>query len=95
MNTDATTDSTGGETLLLFFASLREKMGRDRMTLHPADGETVRSLAAKAAHVAGIDTEELLDGRLMFAVNRERVDADHPVGAGDEVALLPPLSGGL
>ncbi|MBF0170628.1 MAG: MoaD/ThiS family protein, partial [Nitrospinae bacterium] len=66
-----------------------------RMTLAPAPGETVRSLVARAAHAVGVDPGELLGGRLMFAVNRERVDPDHPVAPGDEVALLPPLSGGL
>lgn len=31
---------------------------------------------------------------IMFAVNAEYVSADHPVSACDEVALIPPVSGG-
>ena len=31
---------------------------------------------------------------IMFAVNAEYVSADHPVQACDEVALIPPVSGG-
>ena len=31
---------------------------------------------------------------IMFAVNAEYVSADHPVCASDEVALIPPVSGG-
>jgi len=30
-----------------------------------------------------------------FAVNREYVDALHPLSDGDELALIPPVSGGL
>jgi molybdopterin converting factor subunit 1 len=31
---------------------------------------------------------------VVFAVSDEIVDEDHPVRDGDEVALLPPVSGG-
>lgn len=31
---------------------------------------------------------------IMFAVNAEYVPADHPVGPSDEIALIPPVSGG-
>ena len=31
---------------------------------------------------------------LMYAVNAEYVSADHPLRAGDELALIPPISGG-
>ena len=34
------------------------------------------------------------DGRLMVSLNTERVSLDTPVRDGDEVALLPPMSGG-
>jgi len=35
-----------------------------------------------------------LAGSLMFAVNAEYVSPDHPLRAGDELALIPPVSGG-
>ena len=31
---------------------------------------------------------------IMFAVNAEYVASDHPIGAADEIALIPPVSGG-
>src|SRR3972149_3440791 len=31
---------------------------------------------------------------LMYAVNAEYVPPDHPLRAGDELALIPPVSGG-
>lgn len=37
---------------------------------------------------------EGLGGSLMYAVNAEYVSPDHPLAAGDELALIPPVSGG-
>jgi len=31
---------------------------------------------------------------LLYAVNKEYADRDHPLADGDEVALIPPVSGG-
>ena len=33
-------------------------------------------------------------GSLMYAVNAEYVPAEHPLRGGDELALIPPVSGG-
>jgi len=33
-------------------------------------------------------------GSLLFAVNAEYVSREHPLAAGDELALIPPVSGG-
>ena len=35
-----------------------------------------------------------LNGSLMYAVNAEYVDAETPLRDGDELALIPPVSGG-
>jgi molybdopterin converting factor subunit 1 len=37
---------------------------------------------------------EGLEGSLMYAVNAEYVRAEHPLKDGDELALIPPVSGG-
>lgn len=34
------------------------------------------------------------DGHLLYAVNHEQVSAEHIVRDGDEVALMPPMTGG-
>jgi molybdopterin converting factor small subunit len=34
------------------------------------------------------------EGHLLYAVNHEQVDADYLVHDGDEVALMPPMTGG-
>jgi molybdopterin converting factor subunit 1 len=35
-----------------------------------------------------------LNGTLRYAVNGEYAEASHPLGEGDELALIPPVSGG-
>jgi MoaE-MoaD fusion protein len=77
---------------VLFFAVLRERAGRDRETLELSPGATVASLleqlGAQQPALAG------LQGRIQVAVNRQIVARTHELAAGDEVALIPPVSGG-
>jgi molybdopterin converting factor subunit 1 len=77
---------------VLFFAVLRERAGRDRETLDLPDGATVAGLME---HL-GILYPALagLQGKVQVAVNRQMVPRTHPLAAGDEVALIPPVSGG-
>jgi MoaE-MoaD fusion protein len=69
------------------FAGLRERVGT---------GENEMELPAGAR---ASDVWELLqigpepDG-LAYALNREYVDRDHPLADGDELAIIPPVSGG-
>src|SRR5437762_1562191 len=77
---------------VLFFAVLRERLGRERASLELPDGATVGRLLEELA-VAHPALPPLL-GRVQVAVNRSMVKPDHVLGAGDEVALIPPVSGG-
>jgi molybdopterin synthase catalytic subunit len=73
------------------FAGLRERAGTDRLEVELPDGALVRDiLAAMAATPVG----ELKPRECVVAVNREYANADEPVSEGDEVALVPPVSGG-
>jgi MoaE-MoaD fusion protein len=67
------------------FAGLRERAGSERIVVELPDGAVVRDLLA---------VMELQPGQCVVAINREYVRADAPIGAGDEVALIPPVSGG-
>jgi molybdopterin converting factor subunit 1 len=73
------------------FAGLRERAGTDRLEVElPDDARVADVLAAMAATPIG----ELRPRECVVAVNREYATADEPVRAGDEVALVPPVSGG-
>ena len=73
------------------FAGLRERAGTDRLEVELPDGARVADvLAAMAATPVG----ELRPRECVVAVNREYAAADAPVSAGDEIALVPPVSGG-
>jgi MoaE-MoaD fusion protein len=73
------------------FAGLRERAGTDRLEVELPDGARVADvLAAMASTPVG----ELRPRECVVAVNREYAGADEPVNAGDEVALVPPVSGG-
>jgi molybdopterin converting factor subunit 1 len=69
------------------FAMLRERAGTSELELELPEGARVRDALARV--------EELAGGLpLVMAVNREYADADAPLAAGDELALIPPVSGG-
>ncbi|MEO9176685.1 MAG: molybdenum cofactor biosynthesis protein MoaE [Gaiellales bacterium] len=70
------------------FAALREQAGRSRIELELPEG----------AHVADVWSALALGGTeppsLAFAVNKGYADRSHALADGDEVALIPPVSGG-
>ena len=69
------------------FAILRQRAGRDTLELDLPDGARVSDALAEVDDLAG-------GLKLVMAVNREYAAADHPLAAGDELALIPPVSGG-
>jgi molybdopterin converting factor subunit 1 len=69
------------------FAMLRERAGRGEVELELPDGARVGDALSALA--------ELADGLpLVMAVNREYADRDALLEPGDELALIPPVSGG-
>src|SRR5690242_17113752 len=69
------------------YASLRERAGADRVELDLPDGALVRDALAAVDHLS-------CGAALVLAVNREYAEPDAPLHAGDELALIPPVSGG-
>ena len=67
------------------FAGLRQRAGQDRVTVELPDGGTAADLLAAM---------DLPPRSCVVAVNREYVDAATPLRPQDEVALIPPVSGG-
>jgi len=81
---------------LRYFAWLRTRIGRGEETLEPpAEIATVGALVAWLATLGPGYAAALADTRLVrVAVNQDYVGPDHPVRAGDEIALFPPVTGG-
>jgi molybdopterin synthase catalytic subunit len=71
------------------FAGLRERAGTGRLELE--DVATAGDVWARLAELFSWGDEP---SGLMYAVNREYVDRSQPLSDGDEVALIPPVSGG-
>ncbi|MFQ5908615.1 MAG: molybdopterin converting factor subunit 1 [Thermoplasmata archaeon] len=73
------------------FASLREEVGRETVALEVENPADVQSLlrAFSEAYPRARSVEQAI-----VAVNQEVADGQTPVQAEDEVALLPPVSGG-
>jgi molybdopterin synthase catalytic subunit len=69
------------------FAALRERAGSERIELElPAGARVADALSALEWLTGGL--------RVVMAVNREYADADAELRADDELALIPPVSGG-
>jgi molybdopterin synthase catalytic subunit len=77
---------------VLCFAAIRESVGQRELVLDVPDGETAADLLGRLAD-SYPDLAGLLPG-LKVAVNREYVTPEHLLRSGDEVALIPPVSGG-
>jgi len=73
------------------FASYREAVGAGHVLLELPPGATVRDAIAAIRH----QHPQLSDSReLVVAKNRDYVGLDEAIGDGDELALIPPVSGG-
>jgi molybdopterin synthase catalytic subunit len=78
---------------LRLFAGLRDRAGTDSVELLLVPGSTVQDAVTAAAGV--VPGELKISGRqVMYAINREYVTPDTPLRDGDELALIPPVSGG-
>ena len=79
--------STRMEVTVRLFAMLRERAGQPELTLDLPDGARVGDALAQLHGLAeGVP--------LVMAVNREYADEERVLDPGDELALIPPVSGG-
>jgi molybdopterin synthase catalytic subunit len=75
------------------FAILKDKAGRNELPMNDGPATVAELLQAVAAAYPAL-SDIIAGGRLMVSVNREFAKRDAPVKDGDEVALMPPFSGG-
>ena len=73
------------------FAGLRERAGSQHVEIELPDGAVVSDLLSAMGQTP---VGELHPGECVVAINREYAGAGEPVNAGDEIALVPPVSGG-
>jgi molybdopterin converting factor subunit 1 len=81
-----------------YFASVRERLGRDSEQLAiselGSDCSVGGVLALLAQRHGELGQRVLLEGRVLAAVNQVVADAQARVSDGDEVAFFPPVTGG-
>jgi molybdopterin converting factor subunit 1 len=77
---------------VLFFGMLKEMVGKSADLIDLPDGASVRDLLARY-EVQNPRLKESLPS-LALAVNQQYAGPDTKLSADDEVALLPPVSGG-
>jgi molybdopterin synthase catalytic subunit len=75
------------------FAILRERAGSDSVEIELPEGATVSDAFERLADAPGL--AELIERMpLRMAVNREYASLTTAIAEGDELALIPPISGG-
>jgi len=81
---------------LVYLARLRDAFGAATEDVRlPSGVTTAAELRAWLAQRGGVWSVELAPGRAVrVAINHDMAQADTPVRPGDEVALLPPVTGG-
>lgn len=77
----------GMKVTVKFFASLRERLGKDRTEVEVGDASRVCDVWLAVA-------EREPDARVLAAVNARHAPFDAAVADGDEVAFFPPVTGG-
>jgi molybdopterin synthase sulfur carrier subunit len=80
---------------ILYFASLREKLGTSGESLELPSGVSdvggvLATLAARGGEWAGLASVK----NLKSAVNQDMARHESPVKDGDEIAFFPPVTGG-
>ncbi len=74
------------------FAAYRDRLGRSNLSLELEAGSTVAQLAERLVASYPKAFPPAVD--LVVAVNQEYAESHQVLQEGDEVALIPPVSGG-
>ena len=75
-----------------YFAFVREQLGKSKESIQLAQGSTVE----QALDFVLVATPRLMNAKsaMMVMVNQSYQPRDHVLADGDEVAIIPPVSGG-
>jgi molybdopterin synthase sulfur carrier subunit len=75
---------------VLLFAKSREIVGEDQIDYQMNEGDTVSHLIKKLQS----QFPDFAALNFIIAVNTEYVEKDYQLHDGDQVAIIPPISGG-
>jgi molybdopterin converting factor subunit 1 len=82
----------GMQVQVRLFAAAREIVGRGEVSLELREGSTVGDVMEHFfSHYPEL---RAISGSLLLAVNREFADRTNTLHEGDEVGVIPPVSGG-
>ena len=80
---------------IVFFASLREKLGVNSVDLQISDSSSVSSLISQLADQHSAEWLAILTAvNIRIAVNQNIISEDISVVDGDVVSFFPPVTGG-
>lgn len=80
--------------ILLYFAWVRQKIGKSEEQMAPAASD-VAGLIAHLKSLGPNYADAFADlSRIRVAVNQHHAGLDAPIGPDDEVAFFPPVTGG-
>ena len=77
---------------ILLFAGIREKIKKDTLFWTVSRGDTINDVIDRVT--IAFNVSRTLFESYMYAVNGEYVDRNHLLIDGDEIAVIPPVSGG-
>jgi len=77
-----------------YFASLKSVVGKDQEQFNMGNETTLEKLSNEISRTTPKIREMILEKKIMVSVNMDVIQLDTIIKDGDEVALLPPFSGG-
>ena len=77
-----------------FFASLKDIAEKEEEQIEVQNSISMDQLSDIISKTSPKMADIIRDNKIMISVNQEMADADTVIHDGDEVAFLPPFSGG-
>jgi molybdopterin converting factor subunit 1 len=76
---------------VLLFASYADALGAPEVAIDVPPGAKVGDVLER---VKALVSGKRVPDKPLIAVNKRYARPDHPVGASDEIAIIPPVAGG-
>lgn len=78
-----------------YFASLKQMAGKEEDQFNVDEGTTLEQLSALIGQSVSQLGDMVREKKVLISLNYDVVPLDTVVKDGDEIALLPPFSGGI